>query len=418
MNLKKYFDAANAAEARVQALAAQINTHFEAGENEKAIELRPQLDAAKAQAKEAHQLYLSMQAATVSDGDPAQRFVPVGGDQEPAHVHDMRASGEYRDQFFNALRVGATPITIRNGVHSAERFGLLMNALTETGGSPTGAEGGLLLPVDFDVMIGEYRRLAVDLAPYTSIESVTTLSGWRAMEVGKAAAPFAEINEADFPSGERIPAMESPTFTRVSYTIKKYGGYLPIASDLLNDTPSNIMKYLAKWCGRKESLTNTSLVLALINALTPVAVTDPTTVFDALKTVLNVTLDPAISVTAAIFANQSGIDLMDQLTDSTGRPLLQPDPTNALRLLFKGRPVVPVPSAQWANTDTNTKTRIAVGDLAELVTFFRRAAGEMTSTNIGGSAWRNDNVEIKYIMRCNPVAVDTAAVKLLSVTLP
>jgi HK97 family phage major capsid protein len=418
MNLKKYFDAANAAEARVQEIAAQINTHFEAGENEQALELRPKLDAAKAEAKGAHQLYLSMAAATTPDGDPAHRFIPMGGDPEPQHVRDLRASDEYRSQFFNALRAGATPKTIRSGHVPAEPYRLLLDALTETGGSPAGAEGGLLLPVDFDTMIGEYQRLAVDLAPYTAIEDVTTLAGWRAMEVGPAALPFAAITESDFPSGERIPAMESPTFTRVEYSVDKYGGYLPVAEDLLNDTPSNIMGYLARWCGRKKSLTNTSLVLAIVNALTPVSVTDPTTVFGSIKTVLNKTLDPAISASSAIFCNQSGLDLMDQLLDGNGRPYLQPDPTSATRLQFKGRQIVPVPTAQWGDTNTNTKTRIAVGDMAELISFFRRVAGEMSSTNIGGTAWRNDNVEIKYIMRADAVQVDAAAVKLLSVTLP
>jgi hypothetical protein len=49
---------------------------------------------------------------------------------------------------------------------------------------------------------------------------------------------------------------------------------------------------------------------------------------------------------------------------------------------------------------------------------FQQEAGELTSTDIGGSAWRNDNTEIKYIKRCHVVSVDTAAMKLLKVTMP
>ena len=245
--------------ARVQQIAAQINEHFEKDENDEALKLRPELDKAKEKAKDANQLYLSIREAQTSDGnDPASRFVPVGGDPEPKPVADLRASPAYREQFFNALKTGFTPKLAQTGQISAEKYKLLMDALSETGAA--GAEGGLLLPIDFDVMIREYRRLAVDMSQYVTVEPVTTLSGWRAMEVGKAAAAFTEIDETDFPVGERIPAMESPTFTRITYTVKKDGGYLPVANDLLLDTPSNIMQYLARWCGRKTSLTNTSLI--------------------------------------------------------------------------------------------------------------------------------------------------------------
>jgi HK97 family phage major capsid protein len=73
MNLKKYLDAANAAEARVQQIAAQIDEQFEAEKVEEALAMKPQLDEAKAKAKEAHELYLSLL-------DMGQQLKPVGGD--------------------------------------------------------------------------------------------------------------------------------------------------------------------------------------------------------------------------------------------------------------------------------------------------------------------------------------------------
>jgi hypothetical protein len=80
MNLKKYLDAANEAEARVSQIAAQIDTHFEAGETDKALEMRPQLDEAKGKALQAHNLYLSMLNATHGGPDPARPFVPLRSD--------------------------------------------------------------------------------------------------------------------------------------------------------------------------------------------------------------------------------------------------------------------------------------------------------------------------------------------------
>jgi HK97 family phage major capsid protein len=416
MNLKKFFDAANAAEARVQSIAAQINDLFEKGQTEEALKLRPSLDAAKAEAKEAHQLYLSMQAATVSDGDPAQRFVPVGGESEPAAVRDLRASNEYMRDFFAALRLGASPKTVLNGQHSGERFGRLMNALTETGGAPPGAEGGFLLPVDFDTTIKSFRRLAVDLSQYVTVETVTTMAGWRAMEVASAALPFAAIADAPAPVFplSRLAEMENPGFQRVNYALVDYGGFLPIANNLLSDTPSAIMQYLGRWCGRKESLTNTNLIWTLALAtLVPVPNAIAGDVFVAIDTALNVTLDPAISASASIFTNQNGFGLMDSITDGVGRKLLQADPTNPTQMQYKGRPIVVVPTAQMPDLALNTAP-VAVGDGRELIMHFTTGVGQMDSTTVGGGAWRSNDTEIRYIMRADDAAVDANAVVLIS----
>ena len=181
MDLKRYFDASNAAEAKVQQIAAQINDLFEANQNDEALKLRPQLDAAKDHAKEAHQLYLSMQAATLPEGDPGRKFVKTGGDQEPKDITDLRASPEYKRAFWDAFKNGATPKSIRSGQHSAEKYGILLDALTETGDS--GDEGGNLLPSDFDGKIKELMRTYTDLAnpAWFNIEDVTAFTGWRAV---------------------------------------------------------------------------------------------------------------------------------------------------------------------------------------------------------------------------------------------
>lgn len=419
MNLKAMFDAAQAASQEVANLANRIDALFNEGKTEEALALSGQLADAKKKAKDANQLYLEMQDTTQNPGiDPAQRFVRAGGDPEPVQVKELRKSQTYADAFFKAMKAGVSPKSINTGASAAEPFKVLMDALTETGGTPAGSEGGFLLPVDFDNMIKAQMRLAVDLSPFVNVEEVNAYSGWRAVETAAAAAAFALITETDFPSGERIPAMESPTFAKVAYTIKKYGGYLPVATDLLNDTPAAIMAYLSKWCGRKVSLTNTSLILAIINALTGTSVTDYKKVFESIKKALNKTLDPAISVSSVIFVNQTGFDLLDQMVDGTGRPMLAPDPTNETVKRFKGRQVVELSDAQWPNLSTDTITPIAVGDGKELMTMFRRNAGEMSTTNIGGSAWRNDNTEIKYIMRADVQKVDAAAMALLKVTLP
>jgi HK97 family phage major capsid protein len=409
MNLKKYFDAANAAEARVQSIAAQINELFDAGRNDEALALRPELDKAKASATEAHQLYLSMQSATSGGVDPAARFVPMGGDPEPRAVTELRATPQYSAAFWDAVRAGASPKSIRAGMHSSERFSVLMSALTETGGSPAGEDGGFLLPQDFDNMIHELGRQFPDLAPYVNVETVTAYTGWRAVEQAAASLAFAAITE-----NVTLAEMEQPKFDKVTYTVVDYGGYLPISNDLLADTPVIIQAYLARWCAKKIALTNTSRVLTFVNAISPTAVGASDDRFAAIKTALNKTLDPVISAGATIFTNQTGLDLLDQELDGLGRPLLQPDPSAPTSYRIVGRPVVVLADRIWANLGGPARARVAIGDGKSWLTLFKRQALEMAVTTIGGDAWRFNNTEVRAIYRLDEAVMDASAMTLLT----
>lgn len=419
-NLKKFYDAAQAAETRVQQIAQRINELFEGGLNDEALKLRPDLDAARIAAKEAQQLYLSMVDATQGNGDMGQRFVPVASGYRDGsdETTDLRSAPEYMSEWHDALRVGATPTSIAAGQHNPERYGRLMAALTETGGTPAGSEGGFLNPIDFDNMIHERMRQFIDLAvpEYFNIEDVTTYSGWRSIETKTAEQPFDQLTELETLGDD--DETESPTFIKVEFTLADYGGFLRVSNSLLADTTTNLMRYISRWFGKKAVLTNNSIILAIINALTPTAITDVKNLLPGIKTVLNKVLDPAIAARATIFTNQSGFDLLDQLVDGTSRPLLQPDPTNASLLRLLGREVVRLSNAHWGNLISPDRARIAIGAGDEFLTFFRRAAMEMSSTNIGGSAWRSNSTEVRGIMRADAAQVDANAMALLTVTLP
>lgn len=105
MNLKMFYDAANAAEARVQQIAAQIDEHFSAGKEDEALKLKPQLDEAKAKATAAHDLYISMQATTQGQGaNPADRFAPASGQVEVIR-DEADQPFESSGQFFQKVKI-------------------------------------------------------------------------------------------------------------------------------------------------------------------------------------------------------------------------------------------------------------------------------------------------------------------------
>jgi HK97 family phage major capsid protein len=417
MDLKKLYDRVMKAAAERTRIASDIVRLNDEDKFDDALALQGQMDAANAEFEGANRLYLSTLAASSGGAtDPARHFTPLGGQSESQEVQDMRASPEYRAQWLEAFRNGVTPRNV-NQSGGAERFPFLVNALTESGGSPVGEDGGFLNPIEFDGRIIELMREYVDLGNSVNVENVTTLSGWRVIEQFAAALPLTKTTvelavKADGEEGE------SPKFNKIDFTLEEYSDFLRVGNNLMQDTPVNIMAYLGGWFARKLVLTNNSLVLALINAITGSAVTDYKTALAAIKTALNKTLDPAFSASASLFTNQSGLDVLDQLDDGTGRPLLQPDPSNATAFRVKGRPVVVLSDAHWPNMTAPVRARIAIGSGRSYMTLFRRTGFEFASTNVGGAAWRSNSTEVRGIARLDSAEVDTGAMTVLKVTLP
>ncbi len=260
-------------------------------------------------------------------------------------------------------------------------------------------------------------RKYVDLGEQVNTEDVSTLTGWRVIEQFAAALPLTKVTteltvKADGDEGE------SPKFNKVEWSLDEYFDFLRVGNSLMQDTPANIMNYLSKWFSKKVILTNNSLILTLINAISGTAVADPADLLTYIKTTLNKTLDPAFSASASIITNQSGLDLMDQLEDGVGRPLLQPDPSSPTSFRVKGRPVVHLSDAHWPNMTSPARARIAIGDGKEYATLFRRPGYEFASTNIGGSAWRSNSSEVRGIARLDAQELDTGALTVLKVVIP
>lgn len=415
IDLKKFYDAAVAANTAKTAKAVEIQKLFDDGATEKALEMKGDLDKLAKTAKDAEEMYLSMRDAAQGT-DPAKNFVPANDRKAADDAKDMGIlkSGEYLNAFFKAMAVNASPKDFKK-TGTPEDMQILMKALSETGGTPAGSEGGFLLPTDFNNMIIERRRQFFDLSQYVNVENVQAFSGWRAIEKAVAALPF-----TTFTNNNPVPAGEQPLFNKITYQVADYGGFLPVPNDLLEDTPVNLMTYLSGWFAKKVVLTNNSLILAILNALTEgvIDTANNKTALDAVKKVLNVTLDPDISVNSTIFVNQDGFNFLDQLKDSYNRPLMQPDPTSETKYMIKGRPVAMLanrllPSVMGTETTPKTHSRIIIGDAKAAITLFSRAGLEMASTTVGGTAWANNNTEIRGIMRADCKATDDGAVVAL-----
>lgn len=336
-----------------------------------------------------------------------QNLAPVPGNTEkPKSLKDMLASNEYARAFAYAIRNG---ISRKNG-RGNENVRILFDALSEGGGDPVGTDGGFLVPEDIDNQIRELRRDLAPLAGLFNEEDVTAPTGWRVIDT----APTTGMTAVD--ELGTIPSDDQPAFAKVTYTLGKYGLIVPVSNELVSDEVANLFGYLARWFAKKQVLTENGLLIGALKTLTASALTSGTITPDsAIKTILNKTLDPAISAGAVIMTNQSGFDALDQLTDDMGRGLLQPDPTNATLFRMFGRRVIAVSDAQLPNT--SSKPEFFIGDMKEFATLFRKAGLEVASTDIGGNAWAKDLTEVRGIARMCVSKFDASAVVRRQLTL-
>lgn len=324
--------------------------------------------------------------------------------QESRSLRDMLKSNEYARAFAYAIQNGVNRKTGRNN----ERVKILYDALTESGGSPTGSDGGFLVPEDIDHTIIEYRRTLDPLAALFNEETVTAPTGWRVHDTAPEKGLVA-VNEM----GSIDDDDDQPLFGKVEYSCAKKALILPVSNELLTDNVANLFAYIGRWFAKKLVITENALLIAELRKLTAASIANNP--LAGLTTALNKELDPAISAMATVILNQSGFDILDQLLDGNDRPLLQPDPTNATVKRFKGRPLHAVSNrtlgdvTSGSGDSATTTSDLFIGDGKEFATLFRCGGFEISSTDIGGNAWRTDSTEIRGIVRLGVSKFDAEA---------
>lgn len=315
----------------------------------------------------------------------------------------IRGDNEYMQAFQKALNTHQTPETAR----AQEEYNPLTKALTITGGSTVGEDGGFLVPLDFDKKIIQETKDFFDIAALCNTEVVTTNSGWRAVEVAGQRTKLPKVDEM-----ATIGKTNQPKFKKVTYTLSQYGDRLPVSNQLIQDV-DYLMTYLAGWFGPKLVLTRNDLILTMLKTLTFTAQTASTDAakVKAIKSILNKGLNTAHSRGAVLLTNQNVYDEMDGWAESSGKPLLVPD-INSDFSRFKGRPV------HYADNDeigviTKASTSydpLFIGNLKAFATLFDRGVLEMASTNVGGDAWATNSTEIRVICRLDAQVIDSTAV--------
>lgn len=349
-------------------------------------------------------------------GESTGNLRPAGDPAQERTRSELLKSREYARAFAHAIRTGARP----GHDMSAAQHKILYDALTIGGGSTPGEDGGFLVPEEIDHAIHEYSRAVMPLADLFGQMTVNSNSGWFPVATNPSKGMTKMGSEVT-----QITTSEQPEFKRVSYALSTYADWLPISNELASDEVSNLFGYISNFYARKYVLTRNELALAALDKLTAGAIKKTDDALALLKTALNVELDPEISVLSTILTNQSGFNYLDSLKDDNGRPLLMLDPTQSTGYLFKGRPVKVASNAVLPNrtvTDTGATKGdyypIYVGNFEQYATLFTRQALELASTDVGGSAFRTNSIEVRGIARLDCQIFDAAAAVKKEIFIP
>lgn len=233
----------------------------------------------------------------------------------------------------------------------------------------TGTEGGYTVPEDIRTDIERLREAKFNLGQLVSIEKVHTMSGKRTYKKRSSQTGFSKVGE-----GAAIGLKNTPQFDRISYEIGKYAGILPVTNELLEDSDANIYNLLIEWIADEGRVTRNKLIIKKINEKAKTALRG----LDDIKKALNVDLGQAFKSTSKIVTNDDGLQYLDTLKDEEGKYLLQPNPSNPMKLvLAAGATTIPlevVPNADF--TSENVYTASTDSTVQEGKTYYTRSGSE------------------------------------------
>lgn len=221
---------------------------------------------------------------------------------------------------------------------------------------------GYILPQDVKTKIVELIRQYKSFRDVVGYLPTTALSGSFPIEA------YETVSELiDFTDGTPGNEADDIKFKNISFALKEKGALIKLSNTLLTMTDNDLINYVSRVFAKKAMLTENKMAIeSLKKGKTVKAVAD----WKALKKSINVDLDEAIKYGTVIVTNQDGFDMLDSALDSTGRPVLQPNPQNATQKLFMGYPVVVYSNALLPTTgSTNKKAPIFYGNLGEAVKF-------------------------------------------------
>lgn len=236
------------------------------------------------------------------------------------------------------------------------------NVDAETRAAITTTEIGAVLPKEVIEPAFELKDNPDALANFATVLNVSNNAGSLPVvtsddtTVLATKAEAAEMADVDY------------TIKSVDYKAQTRAGRIVVSDEAREDAAVDIVGLCKGQLQKLVQNTDNQNILKLLGTLT--AKTAKT--IDDLKTVFNVDLNPALTDSATWVVNSTAFNTLDQLKDTQGRYLLQPDVTAPSGYSLFGRPVVRVANNVWSAA-ISKGANMVLADVSQAVAIFRRA---------------------------------------------
>lgn len=227
------------------------------------------------------------------------------------------------------------------------------------------ADGGYTVPEEITTKVEKLREVEESLIDLVSVKVVKTNKGQETYKTRGEYTGFSNVGE-----GGKLPRKGKLAFSRLTWEIAKYGGYMPVTNELLEDSDEDIEALMVEWLANESRVTRNNLVLTAIAKKAQTDLTD----FNGIRKAVTVDLGSAFRATSVIVTNDDGLNYLDTLEDKNGRPLLNPDPTSPTKFTLRCG-VVTVPVKAFSNEtipSDGTKVPFKIGDFKEGIRFYDR----------------------------------------------
>ena len=203
----------------------------------------------------------------------------------------------------------------------------------------------------------------------------------------------------------------SPEIKEILWNLKTYTGRYVFTRELIDDSDYNWEAELqARLVELRDNTEDDLIVTQLTNGVTAVK---PTNLIDDLKLILDSKLKPYDSNAASIVLSQSAFAQLDQMKDSEGRPLVQPNVTLGTGNAILGKAVTVVDDTLFPSAKQ--------GDVNIVVAPLQKAVIKFKSNEITGQFVDTDDIWYKALgiyLREDVVQANTDVINWVSSTTP
>lgn len=200
-------------------------------------------------------------------------------------------------------------------------------------------------------------KTVLDLKQFVTIHKASKGEGSYPI-LKKATSKMVSVEEL-----EKNPALAKPDFTDVAWKVKTYRGAIPLSQEAIDDADVDLLAIVAEAATQIKVNTTNDAISGVLKTFEAKEAAD----LDAIKSILNVDLDPAYNVSFVV--SQSFYQKLDTMKDKNGRYLLQDSIVSASGKVFLGHPVFVVADTVLGEAG---EAKAFVGDIQRGVLFADR----------------------------------------------